>query len=143
MFLHLKVQCLAFLYIGFDFLRYAVLSVRSGREHNLPFLVVMACVIPVSVMNGVIFMWVFSSLSNLMVPPSERQQTEKLWLFEVERGGACMCCAARKRRSRRRSTTTAPSSWTFRQQAVGAYTWPHKAVAHVWASASCCRDVSS
>lgn len=78
----LKVQCLAFLYICFDFLRYAVLSVRSGREHNLPFLVVMACVIPVSVMNGVIFMWVFSSLSNLMVTLSERQQTEKLWLFE-------------------------------------------------------------
>ncbi|CAE8639205.1 unnamed protein product [Polarella glacialis] len=75
-----KVQALTFLYIVLDFVRESVLSFR--HSHSLSMAFVMLCLLPVALLNGIIFYWIFTSLSSLMETLSERKQSEKLVLFQ-------------------------------------------------------------
>jgi len=63
-----------------DFIRESVLSYRHSHSLSMPF--VLLCLLPVSLLNGAIFYWVFTALSSLMETLKERGQTEKLSLFE-------------------------------------------------------------
>lgn len=75
----LKIQALCFLYIVLDFVREAVLSFRHSHSLSLAF--VLLCLLPVSLLNGGIFYWVFTALSTLMETLKDRRQFEKLELF--------------------------------------------------------------
>jgi len=74
-----KIQAVSFLYIVLDFIRESVLSFRNSHSLSLTF--VLLCLLPVSLLNGGIFYWVFTALSNLMETLADRRQTEKLLLF--------------------------------------------------------------
>lgn len=76
----LKIQALSFLYIVLDFIREAVLSFR--HSHSLSLVFVLLCLLPVSLLNGLIFFWVFHALSKVMDTLRERRQFEKLALFQ-------------------------------------------------------------
>merc|ERR1712151_252800 len=75
----MKVQAVSFLYIVLDFIRESVLSFRHSHSLSLAF--VFLCLLPVSLLNGAIFYWVFTALSSLMETLRERRQFEKLLLF--------------------------------------------------------------
>jgi hypothetical protein len=75
----LKIQAVCFLYIVLDFIREAVLSFRHSHSLSLAF--VLLCLLPVSLLNGGIFYWVFTALSSLMETLKDRRQFEKLELF--------------------------------------------------------------
>lgn len=76
----LRIQVLCFFYIVLDFIREAVLSFRHSHSLSLAF--VLLCLLPVSLLNGAIFYWVFTALSSLMETLKERCQFEKLLLFQ-------------------------------------------------------------
>uniref|UniRef100_A0A7S0A837 GOST seven transmembrane domain-containing protein n=1 Tax=Pyrodinium bahamense TaxID=73915 RepID=A0A7S0A837_9DINO len=76
----MKVQLLSFLYIVMDFIRESVLSFRHSHSLSLTF--VLLCLLPVALLNGAIFYWIFTALSSLMETLRERRQHEKLLLFE-------------------------------------------------------------
>merc|ERR1712217_694773 len=63
-----------------DFIRESVLSFRHSHSLSLAF--VLLCLLPVSLLNGAIFYWVFTALSSLMETLRERRQSEKLTLFQ-------------------------------------------------------------
>jgi len=77
----LKIQAVCFLYIVLDFIRESVLSFRHSHSLSLAF--VMLCLLPVSLLNGGIFYWVFTALSSLMETLRDRHQFEKLSLFQT------------------------------------------------------------
>merc|ERR1719265_2793014 len=74
------ISCICFVYIVLDAIREVVLSFRHSPSLSVPF--ILLCVLPVSALNGAIFYWVFTALSNLIQGLRETQQTEKLALFE-------------------------------------------------------------
>jgi len=76
----MKVQAVSFLYIVLDFIRESVLSFRHSHSLSLTF--VLLCLLPVALLNGAIFYWIFTALSSLMETLKERRQNEKLLLFE-------------------------------------------------------------
>ncbi|CAE7569575.1 tmem87a [Symbiodinium microadriaticum] len=76
----LKVQGLSFLYIVLDFVRESALSFRNS--HSLSIAFVMLCLLPVALLNGIIFYWIFTALSSLIEILAERKQVEKLVLFQ-------------------------------------------------------------
>lgn len=76
----IKIQGLCLLYIILDFIREAVLSFRHSHTLSLAF--VLLCLLPVSLLNGTIFYWVFTALSTLMETLQERRQVAKLLLFQ-------------------------------------------------------------
>lgn len=76
----MKVQAVSFLYIVLDFIRESVLSFRHSHSLSLAF--VLLCLLPVALLNGAIFYWIFTALSSLMETLRERRQAEKLLLFE-------------------------------------------------------------
>jgi len=76
----MKIQALSFFYIVLDFIRETVLSFRHSHSLSLAF--VLLCLLPVSLLNGAIFYWVFTALSSLMDTLKERNQTNKLLLFQ-------------------------------------------------------------
>jgi len=76
----LKIQAVCVLYIVLDFIREAVLSFRHSHSLSLAF--VLLCLLPVSLLNGGIFYWVFTALSSLMETLRDRRQFEKLALFQ-------------------------------------------------------------
>eukprot|EP00931_Biecheleriopsis_adriatica_P063239 TRINITY_DN3824_c0_g1_i3.p1 TRINITY_DN3824_c0_g1~~TRINITY_DN3824_c0_g1_i3.p1 ORF type:complete len:503 (-),score=91.85 TRINITY_DN3824_c0_g1_i3:130-1638(-) len=76
----LKVQALSFFYIVLDFVRESALSFR--HSHSLSIAFVMLCLLPVALLNGIIFYWIFTALSSLMETLAERKQNEKLVLFQ-------------------------------------------------------------
>merc|ERR1740121_2004958 len=76
----LKIQAVSFLYIVLDFIREAVLSFRHSHSLSLAF--VLLCLLPVSLLNGGIFYWVFTALSTLMETLRDRRQLEKLTVFQ-------------------------------------------------------------
>merc|ERR1712217_693582 len=63
-----------------DFIRESVLSFRHSHSLSLAF--GFLCLLPVSLLNGAIFYWVFTALSSLMETLKERRQFEKLTLFQ-------------------------------------------------------------
>jgi len=75
-----KVQAITAVYIVLDFVRESVLSYR--HSHSLSISFVLLCLLPVALLNGAIFYWVFTALSSLMETLRERRQLEKLVLFE-------------------------------------------------------------
>merc|ERR1719189_2399066 len=76
----LKIQLLCFFYIVLDFIRETVLSYRHSHTLSLAF--VLLCLLPVSLLNGGIFYWVFTALSDIMTSLKEKQQSEKLLLYK-------------------------------------------------------------
>ncbi|CAJ1361112.1 unnamed protein product [Effrenium voratum] len=76
----LKVQALSFFYIVLDFVRESAMSFR--HSHSLSVAFVMLCLLPVALLNGVIFYWIFAALSSLIETLAERKQQEKLILFQ-------------------------------------------------------------
>merc|ERR1712113_328016 len=76
----LKIQILSSCYIILDFIREVVLSFRHSHSLSLTF--VLLCLLPVSLLNGAIFYWVFTALSSLMETLKERRQSAKLLLFQ-------------------------------------------------------------
>eukprot|EP00930_Biecheleria_cincta_P082835 TRINITY_DN72487_c0_g1_i1.p1 TRINITY_DN72487_c0_g1~~TRINITY_DN72487_c0_g1_i1.p1 ORF type:complete len:508 (+),score=83.71 TRINITY_DN72487_c0_g1_i1:122-1645(+) len=75
-----KVQALTFFYIVLDFVRESALSFR--HSHSLSIAFVMLCLLPVALLNGIIFYWIFTALSSLMDTLAERKQLEKLAVFQ-------------------------------------------------------------
>merc|ERR1712217_534083 len=63
-----------------DFIRESVLSFRHSHSLSLAF--VLLCLLPVSLLNGAIFYWVFTALSSLMETLRELRQSEKHTLFQ-------------------------------------------------------------
>jgi len=59
----LKIQVLSFFYIVLGFIRETVLS--YSHSHSLLLSFVLWCLLPVSLLDGAIFYWVFSALSSL------------------------------------------------------------------------------
>lgn len=76
----LKVQALSCFYIVLDFIRESALSFR--HSHSLSIAFVLLCLLPVALLNGVIFYWIFTALSSLIETLAERKQQEKLRVFQ-------------------------------------------------------------
>jgi len=74
-----RISFLAIVYMILNFVRELVISYR--HSHSLPMSFVLLCLLPVSAMNGGIFYWVFSALSNLRETLEAQAQTEKLSIF--------------------------------------------------------------
>mmetsp|Transcript_95550 Transcript_95550/g.270523 ORF Transcript_95550/g.270523 Transcript_95550/m.270523 type:complete len:523 (+) Transcript_95550:59-1627(+) len=75
-----KVQAVCFLYITLDFIREYVLSFRHSHSLSLAF--VLLCLLPVALLNGAIFYWIFTALSSLMEQLQKRRRQDKLILFD-------------------------------------------------------------
>jgi len=75
-----RIQLLSVVYIILNFVREIVLSFR--HSHSLPLAFVFLCLLPVSLMNGGIFYWVFTALTGLMDTLNAKGQSEKLLLFQ-------------------------------------------------------------
>jgi hypothetical protein len=76
----LRIKAVVVLYIVLGVAREAVLSFM--HSHSLPLSFVLLCLLPVSLLNGVIFYWVFTALSSLIQSLKDRGQTAKLQLFQ-------------------------------------------------------------
>merc|ERR1712242_251558 len=76
----MKIQITCFFFIILSIVREVALSFRSSHQLSLAF--VIACMLPMSALNGGIFLWVFNAISNLMQTLEDRQQTEKLNIFK-------------------------------------------------------------
>eukprot|EP00747_Dinoflagellata_sp_TGD_P182066 gnl/TRDRNA2_/TRDRNA2_36136_c0_seq1.p1 gnl/TRDRNA2_/TRDRNA2_36136_c0~~gnl/TRDRNA2_/TRDRNA2_36136_c0_seq1.p1 ORF type:complete len:541 (+),score=100.04 gnl/TRDRNA2_/TRDRNA2_36136_c0_seq1:128-1750(+) len=76
----IRIQAISCLYIVLEVVREVVLSFR--HSHSLPLAFVLLCLLPVSLLNGVIFYWVFTALSSLIEALKDRRQFEKLILFQ-------------------------------------------------------------
>eukprot|EP00927_Polykrikos_kofoidii_P005564 TRINITY_DN12206_c0_g1_i1.p1 TRINITY_DN12206_c0_g1~~TRINITY_DN12206_c0_g1_i1.p1 ORF type:complete len:526 (-),score=60.65 TRINITY_DN12206_c0_g1_i1:113-1690(-) len=75
----LKIEIVSLLYIVFAFLRLGVHSFRSSHDFSTVFLGV--CAVPLCLLDGFIFYWIFSAVSELMEKLRNRRQTQKLLLF--------------------------------------------------------------
>jgi len=75
-----RIQAVCWLYILLGVVREVVLSFR--HSHSLPMAFVLLCLLPVSLLNGVIFYWVFTALSSLIQTLKDRGQTDKLQVFQ-------------------------------------------------------------
>ncbi|CAK0825005.1 unnamed protein product [Prorocentrum cordatum] len=76
-----RVGWLSFLHICFSFAREMVLSFR--HSHSISVSTVLVIFAPVSLMNVVIFCWVFSAISGVMEKLRKEQQLEKLRLYSA------------------------------------------------------------
>lgn len=76
----IRIQAICLLYMCLGVIREVVLSFR--HSHSLPLAFVLLCLLPVSLLNGVIFYWVFTALSSLISTLKDRRQMEKLQLFQ-------------------------------------------------------------
>jgi len=74
----IKLVTVAYIFVGGA--REVVVSFMHSHRLSSPFVVL--CLLPVSMLNGVIFYWVFTALSTLMQSLKERGQTAKLQLFQ-------------------------------------------------------------
>jgi hypothetical protein len=74
-----RIFCCVFVYIGLDLVRLIVMS--SKDTEHLPFLFVVAVLVPLAILNGVIFYWVFGSLGKSIQKLKAANQTEKLKQF--------------------------------------------------------------
>ncbi|CAK0911093.1 unnamed protein product, partial [Prorocentrum cordatum] len=74
-----KVGTLCFLQVGFAFAREVVLSFR--HSYSIPPELVLTVFAPVTLLNTIIFCWIFCAISRLMEKLKEQRQTEKFQLF--------------------------------------------------------------
>jgi len=77
---HNRIWAVCALYVGLGVIREVVLTYRDTQ--SLALWVVLICFLPVSILNGIIFYWVFMALSTLMETLKERRQREKLVVFQ-------------------------------------------------------------
>jgi len=75
-----RIKVLSLLYIILAFIREVVLSLK--HSHSLSPSFVLFCLLPISLLNGIIFYWVFTALSSLIQNLKERGQSEKLQVFQ-------------------------------------------------------------
>merc|ERR1712003_89426 len=75
-----KIQATCFAFIVLDFIRETVLSFR--HSHTLSIAFVLLCLLPVSLLNGGVFYWIFTALTGLMETLEKRRQADKLMLFQ-------------------------------------------------------------
>jgi hypothetical protein len=74
-----KISVLCILYIGLAFTREVVLSFR--HSHSIPAHLVLTVFAPISLLNAIIFCWIFTALGRLMETLKQEKQTEKFQLF--------------------------------------------------------------
>lgn len=77
---HNRIRLICVVYVGLGVIREVVLSYSDSQ--NLALWLVLICLLPVALINGVIFYWVFTALSNLIETLRERRQSEKLIVFQ-------------------------------------------------------------
>jgi len=75
-----RIGFLSIVYIMLNYVREIVISFRTS--HSVPMAFIALCLLPVSLMNGGIFYWVFSALSNLIETLEASGQSQKLALFQ-------------------------------------------------------------
>jgi len=75
-----KLQTLSGLLLVFGYVRELTLSYRHSHALSTQF--ILLCLMPVSLLNGSIFYWIFMALSGLINSLKERQQSAKLQLFQ-------------------------------------------------------------
>lgn len=75
-----KLQVFSFVYIVLDFIRESVLSFRTSHTISLPLTLLIS--FPVTLLNGIIFFWVFTSLGDIIETLKDRRQNQKLILFQ-------------------------------------------------------------
>ncbi|CAK9097518.1 Transmembrane protein 87A [Durusdinium trenchii] len=75
-----RMVSLSLVYIALNVVREVVLADR--HQQTVPVAFVILCLLPVSLMNGGIFYWIFAALSNLMETLEAQGQTAKLSLFQ-------------------------------------------------------------
>jgi len=75
-----RIKLLTVVYIVLDVLKEVVVDAQNSQE-QLPAVFVLLCLLPVSLLNGVIFYWVFAALSNLIESLKDRRQEAKLQVF--------------------------------------------------------------
>jgi len=75
-----RILCLSFIYIVLNVIREIVLAYSHSQAIPIPF--VLLCLVPVSILNGGIFYWIFAALTGLMETLESQGQTEKLQIFK-------------------------------------------------------------
>mmetsp|Transcript_93103 Transcript_93103/g.221439 ORF Transcript_93103/g.221439 Transcript_93103/m.221439 type:complete len:477 (-) Transcript_93103:20-1450(-) len=75
-----RILCLSFIYIVLNVIREIVLAYSHSQAIPIPF--VLLCLVPVSILNGGIFYWIFVALTGLMETLESQGQTEKLQIFK-------------------------------------------------------------
>ncbi|CEM16625.1 unnamed protein product [Vitrella brassicaformis CCMP3155] len=74
-----RIRQTSIVYTILDTCRLVVLNYGSSHAFNFAF--VLMCLFPVSLLNAILFYWIFTSLSALIMKLRARKQTEKLLLF--------------------------------------------------------------
>lgn len=74
-----KIVLLSVAYIVMDIIKQTCVSYR--HSHSISAFLVLLCVLPVGVLNGVIFYWIIVALSTIIEHLKEQGQTYKLALF--------------------------------------------------------------
>eukprot|EP00922_Rhytidocystis_sp_ex-Travisia-forbesii_P014864 GHVS01022224.1.p1 GENE.GHVS01022224.1~~GHVS01022224.1.p1 ORF type:complete len:545 (+),score=45.94 GHVS01022224.1:150-1784(+) len=78
-----KIQAVVLLYIVLDSIRQVTDEfIYSPHLPVAQFLLVVCCIIPISILNGIVFYWIFSSLTDLLEVLEEQKQFEKLQIFK-------------------------------------------------------------
>eukprot|EP00922_Rhytidocystis_sp_ex-Travisia-forbesii_P014863 GHVS01022223.1.p1 GENE.GHVS01022223.1~~GHVS01022223.1.p1 ORF type:complete len:546 (+),score=44.21 GHVS01022223.1:87-1724(+) len=78
-----KIQAVVLLYIVLDSIRQVTDEfIYSPQLPVAHFLLVVCCIIPISILNGIVFYWIFSSLTDLLEVLEEQKQFEKLQIFK-------------------------------------------------------------
>jgi len=75
-----RLQGISAAYILLDGSRMGILSFQHSHALSIPFVVF--CLLPVSLLNGVIIAWVFTALTNLIATLKSRRQSDKELLFQ-------------------------------------------------------------
>jgi hypothetical protein len=76
-----KVGSLCVLHVGFSFAREVVLA--FSHSYSVSQTLMMTVFVPVTVLNILIFCWIFTAITRLMEKLKETNQTEKLQLFTM------------------------------------------------------------
>ncbi|CAE7442216.1 tmem87a [Symbiodinium pilosum] len=75
-----RILLLSFIYIVLNVIREIVLAYSHSQA--IPMAFVLLCLVPVSILNGGIFYWIFAGLTGLMETLESQGQTEKLQIFK-------------------------------------------------------------
>lgn len=78
-----KVVTCSVIFIALDFTRRMVMFFRNTRgDRTVPTSFLFGILVPISVLNGIIFYWIFTSLAKVTEELKEQSQSEKVKLFE-------------------------------------------------------------
>jgi len=76
-----KIQVIVFFYFILDFIRQSAMQFRIS--HGLSVTIVITCIVPISLLNSIIFLWIFNSLTTITERLAETNQHEKLRIFTL------------------------------------------------------------